>query len=90
MLGKETNDNLTSPITKEEISAAISNLNTNKSPGTDSFPPEWYKSMKDHLLPLLEPSFNYIFKGGSLPPSWKEAFISVIPKEGKDKLDCKG
>lgn len=43
----------------------------------------------DHLLPLLESSFNYILKGGSLPPSWKEAFISVIPKEGKDRVDCK-
>ena len=89
-LGKEANDKLTSPITKEEISKAISSLNTNKSPGTDGFPPEWYKSMKDHLLPLLESSFNYILKGGSLPPSWREAFISVIPKEGKDRADCKG
>uniref|UniRef100_A0A671X3M3 Reverse transcriptase domain-containing protein n=1 Tax=Sparus aurata TaxID=8175 RepID=A0A671X3M3_SPAAU len=56
----------------------------------DGFPPEWYKSMKDHLLPYLESSFNYILKGGSLPPSWREAFISVIPKEGKDRVDCKG
>lgn len=88
-LGKEANDKLTSPITKEEISKAISSLNTNKSPGTDGFPP-WYKSMRDHLLPLLECSLNYILKGGSLPPSWREAFISLIPKEGKDRLDCKG
>lgn len=48
------------------------------------------KSMKDHLLPLLESSFNYILKGGSLPLSWREAFISVILKDGKDRVDCKG
>ncbi len=46
--------------------------------------------MRDHLLPLLESSFNYNLKGGSLTPSWREAFISVIPKEGKDRMDCKG
>lgn len=29
-----------------------------------------------------------MLKEGEIPNSWREAFISVIPKEGKDKLDC--
>lgn len=87
-LGKEINDKLVSPITMEEIGKAISSLSSNKSPGTDGFPPEWYKSMREHLLPLLETCLNDILKEG--PPSWREAFISVIPKEGKDRMDCKG
>ena len=47
------NDKLVSPIKVEEIEKAITSLNANKSPGTDGFPPEWYKSMKEHLLPYL-------------------------------------
>lgn len=86
MLGKEINDKLLSPITTEERDKAISSLNANKSTGMDSFPPEWYKSMREHLFPLLETCFNFILKKGSPPPSWLEAFILVIP-EGKDRTD---
>lgn len=89
-LGVEQNKVLTSRITLEEIDKAISSLNSNKTPGTDGFPPEWYKAMRKTLLPLLETCFNYILKEGALPPSWSEAFISVIPKEGKDRTDCSG
>lgn len=46
--------------------------------------------MRESLLPLLKTSFNYTLSEGIIPPSWSEAFISVIPKEGKDKTDCKG
>lgn len=88
-ISTEANNKLTPLITQEEIYKAISNLNSTKSPGTDGFPPEWYKTMRVSLLPVLETSFNYIIKGGSIPPSWKEAYISVILKEGKDKTDCK-
>ena len=46
--------------------------------------------MEKFVVPFLKASFNYTLRGGALPPSWSEAFISVKPKEGKDKMDCKG
>lgn len=89
-LGAKQNQVLTSKVRVEEIDKAISNLYNNKSPGTDGFPPEWYKAMRNKVLPLLDTCFNYVLKEGASPPSWREAFISVISKEGKDKTDCLG
>lgn len=87
-LGKLHNDNLTKEISIEEIDRAISSLKSCKSPGTDGFPGEWYKSIREQLIPLLHKSFNYTLKEGVLPQSWGEATISVIPKEGKDLKIC--
>lgn len=58
-ISKDQNDKLTREISTEEINLGISNLKTNKSPGCDGFPPEWYKNMKECLLSLLKASFNY-------------------------------
>ena len=43
---QEEIENLNRPITSKEIEAVIKNLPTNKSPGPDSFPGEFYKHLK--------------------------------------------
>uniref|UniRef100_A0A8C8DIR2 Uncharacterized protein n=1 Tax=Oryzias sinensis TaxID=183150 RepID=A0A8C8DIR2_9TELE len=42
---------------------------------------EKYKTLSEHLVPLLERSFNQTLEHGEIPPSWKEAVITVIPKK---------
>ena len=72
----------------EEIGKAISRLKANKAPGTDGFPGEWNKAFKDEIVPMLFDCFNYTLKKGEPPSTWREAIISVIPKEGKDRKEC--
>lgn len=82
---KKQNDHLTSPITKEAIKKAINKLKINKSPGSDGLSSKWYKTFNVQLIPLLEKSFNYTLEYGEIPPSWKEAVITVIPKKNNSE-----
>lgn len=43
--------------------------------------------MKDLLNPLIKDTCNNVIKIG-ITPSWRDAVIPLIPKEGKDKTEC--
>lgn len=75
-------------ITDEEIIKAISNLKANKAAGPNGFPLEWYKVIKDLLIPLMKNTYNHDIKTAITPPSLRDAVISLIPKQGKDKMEC--
>lgn len=87
-IGREQNTRLTEKITEEELDAAISRLKNNKAPGSDGLPAEWYKTFRQEIKPLLLSSFNWTLENATIPPSWRQALISAIPKEGRDKELC--
>lgn len=87
-LTEEEADQITSPITKEEIKKSIMKLKNNKSPGVDGLPGEYYKVFEKELTPILHKVYNYALSEGVPPRSWSEAIISVIHKEGKDATLC--
>ena len=62
-------------------------MKTGKSPGMDGFPAEYYKQYIDIMAPILKDVFNEAFTLGTLPPTFYEALISVIPKKNRDTAD---
>lgn len=83
-IGTEQNRIITQEITDEEINKAISRLKSNKMPGADGYPSEWYRTFRGIILPMLKKTFNYILKGRDPPVLWRQAVISVIAKDKKE------
>ena len=83
-LNQEETENINRPITSTETETVIKNLPTNKSPGPDGFPGKFYQTFREQLTPFLLKLFQNIVEGGTLPNSFYEATITMIPKPDKD------
>ena len=83
-LNQEKIENMNRPITSHEIETVIKNLPTNKSPGPDAFIGEFHQTFREELTPILLKLLQKIVEGGTLPNSFYEATITLIPKPDKD------
>ena len=79
-LNQEEIENINSPITSTEIETVIKNLPTNKSPVQDGFTGEFYQTFTAELTPILLKLLQNIAEEGTLPISFYEATITLIPK----------
>ena len=80
---QEEIENMNTPIASTEIETVIKNLPTNKSPEPDGFTGEFYQTFREELKPILLKLFQNIAEGGTLPNSFYEATITMIPKPDK-------
>ena len=83
-LNKEEMDQLKSPIARNEIKYIIITFPTNKSPGSDSFTGKFYQIYKEELISIFLKLFQNVEEEGTLPKTFCEATITLIPKPDKD------
>ena len=76
-------------ITSTEIEAVIKNLPKNKSPGPNGFTGEFYQTFRNEVMPILLKLFQETAEEGTLPNSFYEATIMLIPKPDKDNTQKK-
>jgi hypothetical protein len=83
-LNQDQINDLNSPIFPKVIEGVINSLSTKNSTGTEEFIVEFYQTFKEDLIPVLHKLFHKIEAEGTLPNSFYEATISLIPKTQKD------
>ena len=82
ILDQEEIKNINKPIKSNEIETVIKNLPPNKV--QDGFTGEFYLIFREALTPILSKSSKKIAEEGTLPNSFYEATITLIPKPDKD------
>ena len=91
-LNQEEIEIMNNRIISTEIETLIKNLPKNKSPGTHGFTGEFYQTFREELMPIHLKFFQKMAEEGTLPYSFYEATITLIPKPDKDnrkKENCR-
>ncbi|KAL2092870.1 hypothetical protein ACEWY4_012668 [Coilia grayii] len=74
------------PFSMDELLCAIRNCH-DTAVGPDMIHYQFLKHLPSTVLFHLLATFNVIWESGTVPESWKKAFVIPIPKPGKDHTD---
>ncbi|WVZ95111.1 hypothetical protein U9M48_040913 [Paspalum notatum var. saurae] len=81
-VSQEENELITAPFTSEEVRAAIFQMEHNKAPGPDGFPPEFYQVFWNIIEPDLMALFEDFHRGSLALNRLNFGNITLIPKVG--------
>lgn len=87
-INPELVNQLDSALTIQELNLALQSMQNNKAPGPDGLPVEFFKAFQAKLTPLLHSVYLESLSLGSLPPTLRQASISVLLKKDKDADIC--
>ena len=81
-------ENLSQPISEDEIQVAIAQLRDGKAPGDDGISAELLKLAGDETICWLTSLFNFIWSSESIPSDWLNHLIVPLHKKGsRSKCD---
>jgi hypothetical protein len=86
-LSQDQINDLNSPVLPKEIETVINSFPTKKQTNQtvlDGFSEEFYQTFKEDLIPILFKLLHKIETEGTLPNSFYEATITLIPKPHKE------
>ena len=69
------------PLTQKECFEALKNMESDKTPGTDGLPAEFYKVFWGDISSFLISALNYGFDSGHLSVTQRRGVIKLIPKK---------
>ena len=72
------------PLTESECFASLKTMTSNKSPGSDGLPVEFYKVFWKDISQYLLKALNVSYAKGCLSVTQRRGLISLIPKKNKD------
>ena len=79
-------DRLNRPITRNEMEYFIKTFPITKSPGPDGFTGEFYQTFKQEIIPILLKFAQKTKEKGTLPKTFYDGTITLIPKPDKDTI----
>ena len=88
-LSQEETENMSRPVTSNEIESVIKKCPTNKIPGPDGVTVDFYQTFREELISVLLKLFKKTAEEGKLLNSFYKGSIILIPKPDKDITEDK-
>ena len=73
-------------LTVNECLIALKTMESNKSPGSDGFPGEFYKFFWNDISTLFVNAINCSFRKGLLSVIQREDIVSLLPKKDRNPM----